>query len=183
MSEKELSVRALSRQIGTQEDWRYVESMSEIQARAMTSLWVRGATYLDIADEWEVTPAIARLAVERTLASSLDDSEDRSKQRTRLVMQYDAMLKEILPRAMKHGKDQLGFARLALQIDIQKAKLLGLDAPTEVNLNVASPEEIQEWASQVIALKGASMPQEGDPFEMTQNPDTGVYEAEESDEA
>lgn len=179
----EINLQDTMRQVGTHDDWKYVESMSEIQARAMTSLWVRGASYMEIADEWQVSTAVARLAVERTLASSLDDSEDRSKQRMRLVMQYDAMLKAILPRAMKKNKEQLGFARLALQIDVQKSKLLGLDAPSEVNLNIASPQEIQEWAAQVLALKGAQMPVEGDPFMLTQNPDTGVYEEEVDDDA
>jgi hypothetical protein len=172
----EIDLKSAIKQVGTSADWRYVESMSEVQARAMTALWVRGANYPDIADEWEVTPAIARLAVERTLADSLDDSEDRTKQRMRLVMQYDALLKELLPRALKKGKEQQGFARLVLQIDMQKSKLLGLDAATEVNVNIASAQEIQDWANQVLALKGIAMPEEGDPFVLEENPETGTFE-------
>lgn len=173
---KEIDLRSAIKQVGTHQDWAYVESMSEVQARAMTALWVRGATYPDIADEWGVTTAVARLAVERTLADSLDDSEDRTKQRMRLVMQYDMLLKEVLPKALHKGKEQQGWARLALQIDIQKSKLLGLDAATEINVNVASAQEIQDWANQVLALTGNEMPKEGDPFVLEENPETGTYE-------
>ena len=173
---KEIDLQAAIQQVGTRADWRYVESMSEVQARAMTALWVRGASYPEIAEEWDCTTAVARLAVERTLSDSLDDSEDRTKQRMRLVMQYDALLKELLPRALKKGKEQQGFARLVLQIDLQKSRLLGLDAATEVNVNIASAQEIQEWANQVLALKGIAMPKEGDPFVLEENPETGTYE-------
>ena len=173
---KEIDLKDAMKQVGTPADWRYVESMSEVQARAMTALWVRGASYGDIADEWECSTAAARLAVERVLADSLDDSEDRTKQRMRLVMQYDALLRELLPRALKKNKEQVSFARLVLQIDLQKSKLLGLDAATEVNVNIASAQEIQDWANQVLALKGVAMPEEGDPFVLEENPETGTYE-------
>jgi hypothetical protein len=172
----EIDLRSAIKQVGTAADYRYVESMSEVQARAMTALWVRGASYPEIGDEWQVTPAVARLAVERVLADSLDDSEDRTKQRMRLVMQYDTLLRALLPRALKKGKEQQGFARLVLQIDHQKSKLLGLDAATEVNINMPDSREIQEWANQILALKGIAMPEEGDPFVLEENPETGTYE-------
>lgn len=177
MDSKEVSLHDAIARVGTPQDWRYVESMPEVQARAMTALWVRGADYPSIADEWNCTTAVARLAVERTLADSLDDSEDRSKQRTRLVMQYDALMRELMPLAMKKNRDQLGFARLVLQIAQQKARLLGLDAPTEVNVNMPNQAELLGWAQEVLAMKGMELPEEGDPFiELEENPDTGVFE-------
>ena len=161
---KELSLSDAISRVGTMQDWAYVESMAETQARAMTALWVRGADYQEIADEWGVSTAIARLAVERTLSDSLDDSEDRTKQRMRLVRQYDALTKELMPRALKRGKEQHGYARLVLQIAQQKSRLLGLDAPVEVNVNMPTDQELTSWAESVLELKGLSMPQEGDPF-------------------
>lgn len=172
----EISLSEAIAKVGTPADWRYIESMSEVQARAMTALWVRGATYPEIADEWGVTTAVARLAVERALSDSLDDSEDRTKQRMRLVMQYDALTRELMPRALKKGRDQQGFARLVLQIAQQKSRLLGLDAATEVNINMPNQREIQDWANQILALKGVGLPEEGDPFVLEANPETGVYE-------
>lgn len=177
MAEKSVELREAIAKVGTPQDWEYVESMSEVQARAMTALWVMGAQYVDIADQWQCSVAAARLAVERTLADSLDDSEDRSKQRTRLVMQYDLLLKEYMPLALKKGRDQQGFGRLVMQIALQKSKLLGLDAPMEVQVNMPTSQEMLEWAQSVLALKGAALPQEGDPFlELEQNPETGVFE-------
>jgi hypothetical protein len=162
--------------VGTPQDWKYVESLSEVQARAMTALWVRGASYPEIADEWECSTAAARLAVERTLSDSLDDSEDRSKQRMRMVMQYDAMLKEFLPMALKKTRASQQFARLVLQIQAQKSRLLGLDAAVEVNVNMPTDQEMTVWAEQILSMKGMNLPEEGDPFALEQNPNTGVYE-------
>jgi hypothetical protein len=177
MAEKSVELQSAITRVGTPQDWKYVESMSEVQARAMTSMWVLGADYVDIADKWECSIAAARLAVERTLADSLDDTEDRSKQRRRLVMQYDALLREYMPLALKKGRDQQGFGRLVMQIALQKSKLLGLDAPMEVNVNMPTSQEMLDWAGQVLALKGMGLPEEGDPFlELEENPETGVYE-------
>lgn len=169
------AVRAAVSGIGTPADRRYVDSMAEVQARAMTALWVRGASYTEIAEEWEVTPGIARLAVERTLSDSLDDSEDRTKQRLRMVMQYDAMMREYMPLALKKSRVQQTYARLTLQIASQKAKLLGLDSPIEVNVNMPNMTEMMDWAQGILELKGVDLPEEGDPFELTQDPEDGVF--------
>jgi hypothetical protein len=177
MAEKSVELQNAIARVGTPQDWKYVESMSEVQARAMTALWVMGAQYPEIAEQWDCSVAAARLAVERTLADSLDDSEDRSKQRTRLVMQYDLLLREYMPKALKKGRDQQGFGRLVMQIAMQKSKLLGLDAPMEVQVNMPTSQEMLDWAQSVLAMKGMALPQEGDPFlELEENPDTGVYE-------
>jgi hypothetical protein len=173
---KIIAIQEAIARVGTEQDWKYVESMSEVQARAMTALWVRGASYPEIADEWDCTTASARLAIERTLADSLDDSEDRSKQRLRLAMQYDALMRQVMPGALKKGRDQQGYVRLALQIAQQKSRLLGLDAPMEITVTMPTDQELTAWADQVLSLKGLAVPEEGDPFEMKQNPETGVYE-------
>jgi hypothetical protein len=162
--------------VGTPADWKYVESMSEVQARAMTALWVYGADYMEIADKWECTTAAARLAVERTLSDSLDDSEDRSKQRRRMVMQYDALLKEYLPLALSKNRNKVAYARLVLQIGAQKSRLLGMEAAVEINVNMPSDQELMAWTQSVLEMKGMEVPVEGDPFELRENPDTGVYE-------
>lgn len=173
---KIIAVQEAIARVGTAQDWKYVESMSEVQARAMTALWIRGANYPEIADEWNCTTAAARLAVERTLSDSLDDSEDRSKQRLRLAMQYDALMREVMPGALKHNRNQQMYIRLALQIAQQKSKLLGLDAPMEITVTMPTDQELTAWADQVLSLKGLAVPEEGDPFDLTENPETGVFE-------
>lgn len=167
----------IKRRIGTDGDIAYVNSMPEVQARAMTALWVRGASYVDIADEWQVTPAAARLAVERTLAESLDDNDDREKHRERLGLQLDQFMKAIMPKALdqKHA-EQAQFIRLGLLVAERKAKLWSLDAPTQIALTMPTDDELQTWVASVLAVNGQVMPEEGDPFMLEENPETGVFE-------
>jgi hypothetical protein len=174
---RRLGLEGIQRQIGTEADQAYVESMSEVQARAMTALWVRGASYGEIADEWQTTTAAARLAVERTLAESLDDNEDREKQRERLGMQLDLFMKAVMPKATDtNHPEQAVFIRLGLLVAERKAKLWSLDAPTQIALTMPSDDELQTWVATVLTANGHDMPEEGDPFALEENPDTGVYE-------
>jgi hypothetical protein len=174
---RRLGLEGIQRQIGTEADLAYVESMSEVQARAMTALWVRGASYGEIADEWETSTAAARLAVERTLAESLDDTEDRDKQRDRLGLQLDAFMKAVMPKAMDpKAKDQAVYIRLGLLVAERKAKLWNLDAPSQVFLHMPTDDDLQKWMGVVLAAGGTAIPEEGDPFELEENPETGVFE-------
>jgi hypothetical protein len=167
----------IQKQVGTPADMAYVESMSDVHGRAMTALWVRGASYGEIADEWETTVAAARLAVERTLAESLEDNDNRDKQRERLGMQLDAFMKAIMPKALdaKHT-DQAGFIRLGLLVAERKAKLYNLDAPAQVFLHMPSDDDLQRWMGAVLTANGQELPEEGDPFALEENPETGVFE-------
>lgn len=174
---RRLGLEGLQKQIGTASDIAYVQSMSDVQARAMTALWVRGAAYTEIADEWGITTAAARLAVERTLADSLDDSDNRDMQRERLGMQLDAFMKAVMPKALDpKSKEQATFIRLGLLVAERKAKLWNLDAPSQVFLHMPTDDDLQKWMSVVLQAQGQEMPEEGDPFELEENPDTGVFE-------
>jgi hypothetical protein len=177
MSDGRNSIESFERRIGTQADMEYVNSMSDVQARAMTALWVRGASYGEIADEWETSIAAARLAVERTLAESLEDNENRDKQRERLGMQLNSFMKAVMPRALNpKDKDQAMFIRLGLLVAERTAKLWNLDAPTQVMLHMPSDDDLEKWVGAVLVAQGAVLPEEGDPFSLEQNPDTGVFE-------
>jgi hypothetical protein len=167
----------MQNRIGTDADLAYVASMSDVQARAMTALWVKGASYTEIADEWEVTTAAARLAVERTLAESLDDNDNRDVQRERLGMQLDAFMKAVMPNALNPThKDQATYIRLGLLVAERKAKLWNLDAPSQVFLHMPTDDDLQKWMGVVLAAGGTGIPEEGDPFELEENPETGVFE-------
>lgn len=171
------SIERITRRVGTDADLAYVNSMSDVQARAMTALWVHGASYGEIADEWECSVAAARLAVERTLAESLEDNENRDKQRERLGMQLDQFMKAVMPRALKaNDPDQAAFIRLGLLVAERKAKLWNLDAPSQVVLHMPTDDDLQKWVGSVLTQGGQVMPVEGDPFALEENPDTGVWE-------
>ena len=177
MAGREISLNGMEKRIGTPEDLAYVNSMPEVTARAMTTLWVKGATYGEISDEWGCTPAAARLAVERTLAESLDDNDDREKQRTRLGFQLDSFMKAVMPKALdEKSPDQAAFIRLGLLVAERKAKLYNLDAPAQVFLHMPTDDDLQKWVGAVLHQGGQELPEEGDPFELEENPETGVYE-------
>lgn len=176
---EDLSIRRIQKRIGTNKDVRDAETMSEVMARGIVALWTRGANYPEIADEFGISVATARMAVERVLADSLDDNEDKTKQRQRVALQLDAFLRSVVDRALdKEDDQQLAYLRAAMQVVDRKARLLGLDAPINVQLGLPSKDELDQWVAAVAAFNGAAMPIEGDPFEeltMEQDPDTGEW--------
>jgi hypothetical protein len=165
---EDLSVHRIQKRIGTGRDVRDAETMSEVMARGILALWTRGANYPEIADEFGVSIPTARMAVERVLADSLDDTEDKTKQRQRVSLQLDAFLRSVVDRALdKQDDQQLAFLRAAMMVVDRKARLLGLDAPINVQLVAA-----------VAMFNGTAPPIEGDPFEdieLTQDPETGEW--------
>lgn len=180
---EDLGIRRIQKQVGTRSDVRAAESMSEVMARAIVSLWTRGANYPDIADEFGISAATARMAVERVLSDSLDDNEDKSKQRHRVSLQLDAFLRSVVDRSLDPTDDlHLSYLRTALMIVDRKARLLGLDAPINVQLGLPSKDELDQWVAAVAQYNGTVAPIEGDPFEeieLTQDPETGEWSSPE----
>jgi hypothetical protein len=176
---EDLSVRRIQKRIGTVADLRAAETMSEVMARGIMALWTRGANYPDIADEFGVSVATARMAVERVLADSLDDTEDKTKQRQRVSLQLDAFLRSVVNRALDPKDDQqLAYLRAAMMVVDRKSRLLGLDAPINVQLGLPSKDELDQWVAAVATFNGTTPPVEGDPFEdieLTQDPETGEW--------
>jgi len=176
---EDLSIRRIQKRIGTVKDVRDAETMSEVMARGIMALWTRGANYPDIADEFGVSIPTARMAVERVLADSLDDTEDKTKQRARVSLQLDAFLRAVVDRALdKQDEQQLSFLRAAMMVVDRKARLLGLDAPINVQLGLPSKDELDQWVAAVAMFNGTTPPIEGDPFEdieMHEDPETGEW--------
>jgi methylthioribose-1-phosphate isomerase len=176
---EDLSVRRIQKRIGTNKDVRDAETMPEVMARAVVALWTRGANYPEIADEFGISVATARMAVERVLADSLDDNEDKTKQRQRVALQLDAFLRSVVDKALDQEEpEQLSYLRAAMQVVDRKARLLGLDAPINVQLGLPSKDELDQWVAAVAAANGSALPVEGDPFEeitLEQDPETGEW--------
>lgn len=180
---EDLGIRRIQKQIGSKKDVRDAETMSEVMARGITALWTRGANYPEIADEFGVSVATARMAVERVLADSLDDNEDKTKQRQRVSLQLDAFLRSVVDRALDpQDEAQLSYLRAAMTVVDRKARLLGLDAPVNVQLGLPSKDELDQWVAAVALFNGTATPEEGDPFEeiaMEQDPETGEWSSPE----
>lgn len=180
---EDLTIRRIQKRIGTKKDVMDAETMSEVMARGIVALWTRGANYPEIADEFGISVATARMAVERVLSDSLDDSEDKTKQRTRVSLQLDAFLRSVVDRALdKDDDEQLAYLRAAMQVVDRKARLLGLDAPINVQLGLPSKDELDQWVAAVAIFNGTATPVEGDPFdeiEMEQDPESGEWSSPE----
>lgn len=180
---EDLSIRRIQKRVGTNKDVRDAETMSEVMARGIVALWTRGANYPEIADEFGISVPTARMAVERVLADSLDDNEDKTKQRARVGLQLDAFLRSVVDRSLDPDDDQqLAYLRTALQIVDRKARLLGLDAPVNIQLGLPSKDELDQWVAAVAQFNGTMPPVEGDPFkeiEMEQDPETGEWQSPE----
>jgi hypothetical protein len=175
----EVGIRRVQKAIGTKADIQAAETMAEVMARGIAALWVRGANYPEIADEFGISIATARMAVERILADSLDDNEDKTKQRHRVSLQLDAFLRSVVDRALDPKDDQqLPYLRAAMMVVDRKARLLGLDAPVNIQLGLPSKDELDQWVQAVTLFNGVTPPVEGDPFEeieMKQDPETGEW--------
>lgn len=178
---EDLSVRRIQKRIGTAKEVHEAETMSEVLARGIAALWVRGANYPEIADEFGISIAVARMAVERILADSYDDSEDKTKQRHRVSLQLDAFLRSVVDRALDQNDDQqLAYLRAAMMVVDRKARLHGLDAPVNIQLGLPSKDELDQWVAAVANFNGTASPVEGDPFEeieMKQDPETGEWQS------
>ena len=178
---EDIGIRRIQKRIGTNKDVRDAETMSEVMARGIVSLWTRGANYTEIADEFGISIATARMAVERVLADSWDDNEDKTKQRQRVSLQLDAMLRSVVDKALDPEEEQqLAYHRALLQVIDRKARLLGLDAPINVQLGLPSKDELDQWVQAVAAYNGTDAPIEGDPFDevtLEENPETGTWES------
>jgi hypothetical protein len=178
---EDLGIRRVQKAIGTRKDVVAAETMAEVMARGITALWVRGANYPEIADEFGISVATARMAVERILSDSLDDNEDKTKQRHRVSLQLDAFLRSVVDRALDPADEQqLSYLRAAMSVVDRKARLLGLDAPVNIQLGLPSKDELDQWVAAVAMFNGTAPPIEGDPFDevtLEQDPETGEWQS------
>lgn len=149
---------AFAEKHGSAEDAKTVEGMSNDTVRASLALWTAGATYADIAAQFKFrTPAVAALAIERALSESVDDTTDRSKLRRRMSLTLDRLLRAVMPKAINaENPEQLPAVRVALTVVERYARLNGLDAPIDVNVNVADDDKFNRLVE--LAARGMGMP-------------------------
>lgn len=174
--ERPADVKALEKDLGNDRERREVASAKPNEVKAYLALWLAGATYLEIAGQMQVKVSKVRLMIERALADTVDENEDRSVLRKRASLQLDRYLRSIAAKALdSNSPDQPLYLRLALQITDRQIRLQGLDAPTQVFLSTPTDIEIREWVAAVAAANGGQMVEEGDPFALEENED-GVWE-------
>ena len=151
---------------GSAEDMATVEGLSNERIRASLALWTAGATYGDIAAQFGFrTPNVAAMAIERALAETVDDTQDRTKLRRRMSLTLDRLLRAVMPKAINaENPEQLPAVRVALTVVERYSKLNGLDAPLQVDVNMVDDEKFAMLIQNAARGMGLPVPVEADIF-------------------
>lgn len=161
------------RDVGTDDEARAVAKKPIRSSRAAVAMKVSGASYQDIADVLEyVSPAAARMAVEKALAESVDADTDYRSLRAVASMQLDGLLKSVFPKARNpKDADHAAYVRMALSIVDRKIKLHGIDAPQMITIIDPGAEEFERVIAMAALRMGPQVAPEGDIFALEQAPD------------
>jgi hypothetical protein len=151
---------------GSEKDLATVNSMNNETVRSALALWTAGATYADIAAQFRLrSPAVAGMAIERALSESVDDTQDRTKLRRRMSLTLDRLLRAVMPKAIDTtNPEQLPAVRTALTVVERYARLNGLDAPTQVDINVVEDDKFNRLVELAARGMGMPIPVEADVF-------------------
>lgn len=122
--------------------------------RAAVALRVAGASFVEVADVLALDGAdAARRAVERGLASERVEDDDRERLRLETEQRLMGLLRPLYAKATDmDDPEQIPASRAALAVVDRHAKLMGLDAPTEVVVHNPTTTEIDAWVAQVLSL-------------------------------
>lgn len=159
-------LKDLEKRAGTERELREAAGKSPTELRAAMALWLAGATYGDIAEQMNYRNAAqARMVIERALADTVDDTEDRSVMRQKVSLQLDRLLRSVIVKALdSNSPDQLAYVRAVVGILDRKTQLHGLNAPIQAIVANPTGDELERWLSQLAEANGISVPVEGDPF-------------------
>lgn len=136
-----------------------VEGESANRAAAAVAMKVAGASYSEIARTLGFSSAFhARSAVERSLAASADNDDDRAKLRVLTTRRLERLLKSVMARAVNpNDPDHLAYNARALAIIDREARLHGIDAPTQAIVHTPDSERVEKVIGQVLALARTQM--------------------------
>lgn len=123
------------------------------RAAAALQLRIDGAGYGDIAKVLEfATPAEARRAVERALASEESSPESVDRIRELESRRIERILVSLMKRATSpKDPDHLQYARTALAAIKQQTELYGAQMPTKVDITYnPSTQQLEKWVGQIV---------------------------------
>lgn len=125
---------------------------------AAAALRMDGLSFNDIGKTLGMTQTEAKQAVTRYLSSLADrmPEEDRAKMRTREDSRLDMLLYAVWGKALdEDNPEQLQAVKVALAIGERRAKMYGLDAPTEVVTHNPTAAEIDTWVTNMYGFASA----------------------------
>lgn len=131
------------------------------RAMAAVALRLGGAGYATIAAQLGyASERRVRDVIERALAESVDNPEDRARLRSVQQARLERMLTSVWTRANNpKDPDHLAYSARALAIIDRENRMLGLDMPTEVTMHhVPELGEVQAWVA-AMAQRMSTRPQ------------------------
>ena len=133
---------------------------------AAVALRLAGATYTEVATALGYTsPALAREAVERALASTVD-ADDRERMRVLEGRRLERLLRGLWRKATDDANpEHLSAVRTAIAVIDRHARLFGLDAPQQMVVYTPAGEEIATWVAAMAQQVRGELPQEHDIIE------------------
>lgn len=139
-------------------------SIPQNRAAAALKLRINGAGFGDIAEVLAFnSPAEARRAVEKALASEPSEMGDIDRVRGLESRRIERILTSLMARATNpKDPDHLMYARTALAAIKQQTDLHGAAMPTKVDISYnPSAQQLEAWVGQIAALRHAGV-KEGD---------------------
>src|SRR5690349_715584 len=104
------------------------------------------------------------MAVERAMAESVPEGQDKEAGRAKMGLQYDLLIKSIAGKAIdKKRDDQLGYVNTMVTILGRKAALFGYNAPTHIKVDPTG-DDLDQLLTAVLTVTGALPSPEGDPW-------------------
>jgi len=142
-----------------------------LACRAAVSLRLAGAPFDEIAEVLGLSSAdAARQKVELGLAAERWDDEQRDALRAEEASRILALLKPMWSKATDpDDPEHIPAAKTALQFIDRHARLLGLDAPTEVVVHNPTTSEIDQWVASVLQQEHVFTVVEADPVRMLED--------------
>lgn len=138
------------------------------QGPAAVQLRVSGASFATIADTLGLSDARAalRLVTDELAAQGEEALDARARLRAETNMALDAALDSVWTKAMDPDNDEhLTALRTMMTVLDRRAKLNGLDAPTEMIVHNPTQTEIDQWVATMVEQTMPSVEEDDDMIE------------------
>lgn len=128
---------------------RYRKARAAVQLRKMGADWEEVAQTLGYP-----TGRAALVATEKALEHELKTPESREFMRNLAVERLDTLLRQVMPKALDpDSPDQMVAQQRAREHIMSQAKILGLEAPTEMVVHSPTLNELEAWVAQAMATR------------------------------
>lgn len=151
---------------GGPDDIAYVNGLGNDKIRAVLTLWTSGANLGEIAAALAIrSPAAVQVAIERALSEMVDDNTDRPRQRRKMSLVLDRLMKGVMPKAVNpENPEQLQAVRTMIALVERYSRLNNLDAPQEITVHMPGQQEFATFIEAAARGLGMPVPVEADIF-------------------